>query len=190
METTQIKETWHAAILLPEGTTYTDAYLAVSGRPGGAVVLGIDQQYSIFYTLCDLAALCEGGDLLLYGKAITPEQYLRNWRQQFKDARPITDSRYGDLLLSATLVVDPAQFAGEDGRYYREQLEELLNSRPYVEKEGRFEFSLDLANPVDTKVLYDKKRLHFDQAGSPVSVTMRVDAPSMAAQSELWELLA
>lgn len=190
MQTTQIRETWQRVILLPAGTTYTDAYVAVSGRQERVVVLGLDQQYSLFYELCDLAALCEGGDLLVCGAKIKPEQYLRQWRQQFKDARLITDSRNSDLLVTATLVVDPAKLAAEDSRYRIEQFDELRAAHPFLERDGRFEFSFDLANPAEAKVLYDKKRLHFDEAGSPISVSMRAPTLAQAAQPELWELLA
>lgn len=190
MRTTQIRELWQRVVTLPAGTTYCDVYLAISGREDGILVLGIDQQYSLFYTLCDLAALCEGADLVLNGKQIKPEQYLRAWRQEFKAARPITDSGNSDLVFSATLIADPQKLIGADNRWRLEQLERLRSLHAYVEREGMLEFTFDLANPAHSKMLYEYRTLHHIEEVSPVRVTKADQSIALAAQPDLWELLA
>jgi hypothetical protein len=190
VNTTAINETWSRVVLLPAGTTYTECYVAVSGRPDRGVVLGMNQQYSLFYELCDLAALCEGGDLLLDGKVIKPERYLREWRTLFKDAKPITDSSNADLIIDAKLVVSPSSFEGDDGRWKRESLERLKSEHPYTESGALLEFAFDLANPLQSKALYDFKWLHFDENASPVTVACREHGKQQVSQPSLWELLA
>jgi hypothetical protein len=186
MSKPQINEIGRRVILLPKETTYCEAYLAVSVRPEGNVVLGMNQQYSLFYELCDLAALCEGGDLLMSGAVVTPERYLKEWRRHFKEAKPMTDSSNQDLLISAKLVVDPSMLQGHEKRWDRESLQELRQAHPGVPVGDRIEFQFDLANPLQAKLMYEKHRLHFDTSEFPVQVRFKETANLQMATMDLF----
>lgn len=186
MNATPINEIDQRVILLPKETTYCEAYIAVSVRPDGNIVLGMDQQYSLYYQLCRLAALCEGGDLVMSGKTVKPEQYLKTWRDTFKNAKPLTDNSNADLLITAKLVVAPAQFEAENQKWRKKTLLELQVAHTGTPVGERIEFEFDLANPEQAKLLYENHHLHFDKDNFPVAVLFKENISSQKGTADLF----
>jgi hypothetical protein len=84
------------------------------------------RNYNIIQKVCDRAGACEGGGLQPGGKWISPEAYLKRYRNKIKDAPLITEFFKQNNLARFEIRVSP------DSNYEREIVEEL---KEYIHEE-------------------------------------------------------
>jgi len=86
-------------------------------------------QYSIIGKVCTRAGACEGGSLVINGRNITPEGYIKRFRDKIKDAPLILD--FFKQAKTARFKIDP----DPESSYDKERLETY---KDYITAESNY----------------------------------------------------
>ena len=92
--------------------------------------------YSIIGTVCNRAGACEGGGLVINGKSITPEEYIKRYRTKIKNAPLITEFFKQGKIARFRITVDPeSRYDTERVAKYKEFIRKESNHYSPEEKE-------------------------------------------------------
>lgn len=122
-----------------------------SGRQKRARSWGIvskGHEYSIIQDVCKRGAYCEGGSLVLSGRSrMTPENYIKLYRNLLKNAKPISEF-FTDFNTKEFVI----NVKSDLGDYEKGLLKELKKDKKFkllVEDDGEMKFIIDVNTLAD-----------------------------------------
>lgn len=84
--------------------------------------------YSVIQHICNRAGACEGGSLVINGKSITPEGYIKRYRDKIKNAPLIIEFFKQCKTARFRIVIDPeSNYDKERAEKYKDYITEEQN---------------------------------------------------------------